>query len=73
MRKKVSGNVTVRAISGTHVIFLALNMREADARGLMGFAIQRTDFSLLRARHATSVSCLVVGGIHLDSGHRSVS
>lgn len=43
MRKKVSGLVTVRAISGTHVVFLAFNMRESDAKGLMGFAIQRTD------------------------------
>jgi phosphatidylserine/phosphatidylglycerophosphate/cardiolipin synthase-like enzyme len=45
MRKKVSGRVTVRAISGTHVVFLALNMREVDAKGLMGFAIQRTDLT----------------------------
>ena len=43
MRKKVSGFVTVRAISGTHVVFLAFDMKEADAKGLMGFAIQRTD------------------------------
>ena len=45
MRKKVSGLVTVRAISGTHVVFLAFNMKEADANGLMGFAIQRTDLT----------------------------
>ncbi|HSL52069.1 MAG TPA: phospholipase D-like domain-containing protein [Candidatus Deferrimicrobiaceae bacterium] len=45
MRKKVSGLVTVRAISGTHVVFLALNMKESDAKGLMGFAIQRTDLT----------------------------
>ncbi len=45
MRKKVSGFVTVRAISGTHVVFLAFDMKEADARGLMGFAIQRTDLT----------------------------
>ena len=45
MRKKVSGFVTVRAISGTHVVFLAFDMREADAKGLMGFAIQRTDLT----------------------------
>lgn len=43
MRKKVSGFVTVRAISGTHVVFLAFDMKAADAQGLMGFAIQRTD------------------------------
>jgi hypothetical protein len=45
MRKKVSGLVTVRAISGTYVVFLAFNMRESDAKGLMGFAIQRTDLT----------------------------
>jgi len=45
MRKKVSGLVTVRAISGTYVVFLAFNMKESDAKGLMGFAIQRTDLT----------------------------
>lgn len=43
MRRKVSGLVTVRAVSGTHVVFLAFDMKQADAHGLMGFAIQRTD------------------------------
>jgi len=45
MRKKASGLVTVRAVSGTHVVFLAFNMKESDAKGLMGFAIQRTDLT----------------------------
>lgn len=45
MRKAVSGFVTVRAISGTSVVFLAFNMKRADAQGLMGFAIQRTDLT----------------------------
>lgn len=45
MRKKASGLVTVRAISGTHVVFLALTMKESDAKELMGFAIQRIDFT----------------------------
>jgi len=45
MRKKASGLVTVRAISGTHVVFLALSMKETDAKGLMGFAIQRNDLT----------------------------
>jgi phosphatidylserine/phosphatidylglycerophosphate/cardiolipin synthase-like enzyme len=43
MRKKTSGLVQVRAITGTHVAFLAFDMKESDASGLMGFAIQRTD------------------------------
>jgi hypothetical protein len=42
MRKKAYGTVKVRAISGTYVVFLAFDMKEADATGLMGFAIQRT-------------------------------
>ena len=45
MRKKVSGFVNVRAISGTYVVFLAFDMKESDAKGLMGFAIQRTDLT----------------------------
>ena len=35
----------MRAVSGTHVVFLAFNMKKADAQGLMGFAIQRTDLT----------------------------
>ena len=45
MRKKSSGFVTVRAVSGTHVVFLAFDMKESDAKGLMGFAIHRTDLT----------------------------
>lgn len=45
MRKKAPGLVTVRAVSGTHVVFLAFNMKESDAKGLMGFAIQRSDLT----------------------------
>lgn len=45
MRKKSYGTLRVRAVSGTHVVFLALDMKEADATGLMGFAIQRTRLS----------------------------
>lgn len=45
MRNSASGFVKVRAISGTHVVFLAFDMPESDAQGLMGFAIQRTDLT----------------------------
>ena len=45
MRKKVSGFVDVRAVSGTHVVFLEFANTEADAKGLMGFAVQRTDLT----------------------------
>lgn len=43
MRNRAKGLVTVNAISGTSVVFLAFDMKSADAEGLMGFAIQRTD------------------------------
>jgi phosphatidylserine/phosphatidylglycerophosphate/cardiolipin synthase-like enzyme len=45
MRKKESGIVSVRAISGTYVVFLAFSMKKSDTKGLMGFAIQRTDLT----------------------------
>lgn len=45
MRKTAPGFVNVRAISGTYVVFLAFDMKESDARGLMGFAIQRADLT----------------------------
>jgi phosphatidylserine/phosphatidylglycerophosphate/cardiolipin synthase-like enzyme len=45
MRNLVPGLVTVRAIAGTHVVFLAFDMAQNDAQGLMGFAIQRTDLT----------------------------
>lgn len=41
--KKESGGLSVRAVAGTHVVILAMNMREADCDGLLGFAIHRTD------------------------------
>lgn len=45
MRKKSYGMLRVRAVSGTHVVFLAFDMKEPDTHGLMGFAIQRTRLS----------------------------
>jgi hypothetical protein len=45
MRKTAYGTVKVRAIAGTYVVFLAFDMKQADATGLMGFAIQRTRLS----------------------------
>ena len=45
MRRTASRLVSVRAISGTHVIFLAFDMKESDTKGLMGFAIQRIDLT----------------------------
>ena len=45
MRKKASGLVAVRTVSGTHVVFMAFNMKESEAKGLMGFAIQRIDLT----------------------------
>ncbi len=67
MRRTASGYVKVRAVSGTHVVFLAFDIKESDAAGLMGFAIQRTDFieketiwlrgnkTFSRIRHSTGI------------------
>jgi phosphatidylserine/phosphatidylglycerophosphate/cardiolipin synthase-like enzyme len=43
MRKLVRGDVTVNAIAGTHVVFFGFDMKQAAAKKLMGFAIQRQD------------------------------
>lgn len=44
MRKKRTENgLSVRAISGTYVVILGIDMDEADCSGLLGFAIHRTD------------------------------
>lgn len=45
MRRKTKGLVNVRAISGTHVVFLAMDMKKSDASRLMGFAIKRSDLT----------------------------
>src|SRR5262245_10963062 len=45
MKKTVSGDVTVRAVSGTYVVFLAMDMEEQSTQGLLGFSIQRTDLT----------------------------
>ncbi|MBI3789788.1 MAG: hypothetical protein HY275_02785 [Gemmatimonadetes bacterium] len=41
--KNTSGHLSVHAIAGTHVVLLAMNMPEAQCKGLLGFAIHRTD------------------------------
>src|SRR5262249_9419335 len=40
--KKANG-VSVRAITGTYVVMLGMDVAKADAKGLLGFAIHRTD------------------------------
>jgi len=45
MRKRICGDVTVNAISGTHVVFFAFDMAKTETRDLMGFAIQREDLT----------------------------
>lgn len=39
MQGTVSSFVGICASTGTHALFLACNMKEADTKGLMGFAI----------------------------------
>ena len=45
MRKKASELVSVRAMSSAHLLCMALKVKEADAKGLMGFAIQCHDLN----------------------------
>lgn len=40
---KTRQGLTVRAIAGTHVVLLAMHLDVAACKGLMGFAIHRTD------------------------------
>lgn len=42
-RKRTQNGLSLRAIAGSHVVLLGINMKEADCKGLMGFAIHRTD------------------------------
>jgi hypothetical protein len=42
-RRKSANGLSVRAISGTYVVILGIDMSETDCSGLMGFAIHRTD------------------------------
>jgi hypothetical protein len=44
MKKKAkSGPLSVHAIAGTYVVLLGIDMEEAASRGVLGFAIERTD------------------------------
>jgi len=42
---KIRGPLSVRAISGTYVVLLSINMVEAEKSGVLGFGIQRTDLT----------------------------
>jgi len=42
-RKRNQNGLSLRAISGTYVVMLGIDMAEADCQGLRGFAIHRTD------------------------------
>jgi hypothetical protein len=41
--KAKSGPLSVRAIAGAHVVLLGIDMEETASRGVLGFAIERTD------------------------------
>ena len=46
MRKKErNGPLSVHAIAGTHVVLLGIDMQEEASRGVLGFAIERTDYT----------------------------
>ena len=42
-RKAQNGPLSVHAIAGSYVTMLGINMEEASAQGVLGFAIERTD------------------------------
>ncbi|MCA9200394.1 MAG: hypothetical protein KDA87_22795 [Planctomycetales bacterium] len=42
-RRRTDSGLTLRAISGTYVVILGIDMDQADCDGLLGFAIHRTD------------------------------
>jgi phosphatidylserine/phosphatidylglycerophosphate/cardiolipin synthase-like enzyme len=42
-KKEKSGPLSVHAIAGTHVVLLGIDMEEEASRGVLGFAIERTD------------------------------
>ncbi|HEY2925897.1 phospholipase D-like domain-containing protein [Piscinibacter sp.] len=45
MRNTVKGpKLTLRAIAGSHVVVLGWSMRRSDTAGLLGFAIERSEF-----------------------------
>ena len=37
------GNLTMQAVSGTHVVMLGWSMTKSDSRHVLGFAVHRTD------------------------------
>ncbi|MDX1435411.1 MAG: phospholipase D-like domain-containing protein [Anaerolineales bacterium] len=45
MRVQASGEVTVLAVAGTHVVLFGMDMHPADTNGLLGFAIQREELA----------------------------
>jgi phosphatidylserine/phosphatidylglycerophosphate/cardiolipin synthase-like enzyme len=44
--KKTKDGLSVRAIAGAHVVILAMDMKASDCKGLLGFAIHRTDHTV---------------------------
>lgn len=44
-RKEQSGQLSVQAIAGTHVVLLGMNLPEQECPGLLGFAIRRHDLT----------------------------
>jgi len=41
--RKDNGRFSVHAISGTYVVLLGINAKESATKGLLGFAVYRTD------------------------------
>lgn len=47
--RKTRQGLTVQAVAGSHVVLLGMNMKEADCKGHMGFAVHRTDHDEMTA------------------------
>src|SRR4051794_22931127 len=55
--KKTNAGLAVQATAGTHVVILGMDMKKADADGLLGFAIHRTDAEEQTAEWMEGLKC----------------
>ncbi|MBK7616767.1 MAG: hypothetical protein IPJ08_20820 [Burkholderiales bacterium] len=50
-----SGGLSVRAVAGTYVVMLGIDLAEAECEGLLGFTIHRTDHTAGEAGYLTGM------------------
>lgn len=44
--KSPNGKLKINVVAGTYVVLIGIGLKQADARGILGFAIHRTDHAL---------------------------